>query len=347
MKLWFGPRKDTNVRCHVFTMKQIAYILNAPLHKVSSTVWKFKHPKMRNQVQRSVSAHTLEPEHEAFLTDVKTLRSWISFSLQRRAKLFHRRFPDKVTSASAICKLYKRKKIVFKKVKYSPYISATKQTRINLQLFEALTELLTACDVGANVIFIDEVTFSSHTRQGYTFAPRNQQMVIHKKKLWFPVVAAVGAINQYGELLQVSTFEHSVDRPKFLQFLEALATKTQLREATMLIDNLSLHHSNVVKEWAENAGLRLLFNAPYSSQYNPIEQLWGLAKRNFYRDEMVVEKEMKYCDVETNVIKYISEVPQEKIMNSVNHVLKYCRSYVDSSDETKLREECALLDAVH
>ena len=70
----------------------------------------------------------------------------------------------------------------------------------------------------------------------------------------------------------------------------------------MLIDNLSLHHSYVVKDWAAEAGLRLLYNAPYSSPYNPIEWLWAFAKHVFYRDEMMIEREMKYNDVESRVI---------------------------------------------
>jgi len=115
----------------------------------------------------------------------------------------------------------------------------------------------------------------------------------------------------------------------------------------MFLDNLRLHHGIAVKEWADKEGLRLLFNAPYSSPYNPIEWLWAFSKRKFYRDEMVIEKELKYADVEAYVKKYITEVPKETILKCVEHVLRSSREYLQNCNIDKLREDCAELDAIH
>ena len=62
---------------------------------------------------------------------------------------------------------------------------------------------------------------------------------------------------------------------------------------------------------------------------------------------MVVEKELKYNDVEQLVRKCIEDVPQISILKSITHVLKSGREFVGNCDIEKLRQECAELDALH
>ena len=65
-------------------------------------------------------------------------------------------------------------------------------------------------------IFIDEVTFSCKDRHDRSWSKAGSQQVIRKKDRYFPVVACVGAIDGEGNLLQLSTFEKSVDTFKFI-----------------------------------------------------------------------------------------------------------------------------------
>jgi transposase len=44
------------------------------------------------------------------------------------------------------------------------------------------------------------------------------------------------------------------------------------------------HHTNIVKEFAENIGLEILFIPPTSSPLNPIERIWALFKFQFRRN---------------------------------------------------------------
>jgi transposase len=95
----------------------------------------------------------------------------------------------------------------------------------------------------------------------------------------------------------MSYFEHSVNCDKFMLFLEGLASTTEVKGATLFLDNLRLHHSHRVRDWARENGARLMFNAAYLSPYNPIEFLWGFSKRKFYVDEALVRKGWTYRQV--------------------------------------------------
>jgi transposase len=48
-----------------------------------------------------------------------------------------------------------------------------------------------------------------------------------------------------------------------------------------MLDNLRLHHSKVVIERCRKYNIEIIFNAPYSSEYNPVERLWCYAKNHF------------------------------------------------------------------
>ncbi len=47
------------------------------------------------------------------------------------------------------------------------------------------------------------------------------------------------------------------------------------------MDNLTVHHSRIVKSHMKELGFKAIFNVPYSPQYNPIELVFGLIKRVF------------------------------------------------------------------
>ena len=55
--------------------------------------------------------------------------------------------------------------------------------------------------------------------------------------------------------------------------------KPHLTENQVLIlDNLKVHHSRLLKEWLEENPMRSVLLLPYSPHFNLIEELWALLK---------------------------------------------------------------------
>ena len=272
----------------------------------------------------------LKSHHREFLTSKETLAAWLPYSLRRRVKLFHRHFTELTISISSLLNIYRSAGIKYKKLHYKTYFTPLKLEQIKQSLRECLPQVLSAITQHRTVLFIDEVTFSSKTRKEHTWFLAGAEAVVYKRQLHFPVVACVGAIDQHGSLVQLSTFEKSVNKDKFIQFLEELSQKVDLQEALMFLDNLSVHHSLVVKDWAAAHGLELLFNAPYSSEFNPIELLWAFSKRSFYDDEAVVQASWRYQQVRQQVVQHVEAVPKEHVAKAVAHILKKMRAYLES-----------------
>jgi transposase len=53
------------------------------------------------------------------------------------------------------------------------------------------------------------------------------------------------------------------------------------RHTFIYLDNLRVHHGKLVMEWIKDKPLTFIFAPIYSSEYNPIERLWAMAKRLF------------------------------------------------------------------
>ena len=49
----------------------------------------------------------------------------------------------------------------------------------------------------------------------------------------------------------------------------------------MLVDNLSVHYTDVVTSEAKRRKIELIYNGTYSSEFNPIERLWAWSKQRF------------------------------------------------------------------
>jgi len=97
----------------------------------------------------------------------------------------------------------------------------------------------------------------------------------------------IGALSvQHGLLLtQVFVGSNTVD--SFLPFIKQLKRINPLQKRIVVMDNLSVHHSKIVKEEFDNKWFSCQFLPPQSCELNPIERVWNLIKcqwrKNSYR----------------------------------------------------------------
>ncbi len=92
------------------------------------------------------------------------------------------------------------------------------------------------------------------------------------------ILTILGAIGTRG-MIATMTVEAATDREIFLAYLDEVLCP-QLRPGDVLVmDNLSSHKVNGVRERIEAAGARLLYLPPYSPDLNPIEKAWAKLKQ--------------------------------------------------------------------
>ena len=77
--------------------------------------------------------------------------------------------------------------------------------------------------------------------------------------------------------------EGSTNRAVFETYLEDVLCPTLKRGQVVVMDNLSSHKGERVRELIEGEGCELIYLPPYSPEFNPIEQAFSKLK-NYLRD---------------------------------------------------------------
>ena len=129
---------------------------------------------------------------------------------------------------------------------------------------------------------MDEAVFtSSQISTKSWFLPQSKPILIPRKKLGFKAIAVAAAINMDGNLVALHVVDHSINAYSFAEFLGKVGKYLKRRKAKMLVDNLGVHHTYIAKSAAKKAGVQLVYNGIYSSEFNPIERLWAWSKARF------------------------------------------------------------------
>ena len=142
-------------------------------------------------------------------------------------------------------------------------------------------EILDALEQDFRILFVDECLFSAKVAQRLAYSSSKNNIVISEKMMTATPLALLAAVSVEGGLETSMIFEKSVNSQRFIEFLDKIAMMHQGTKIAILMDNLSVHHSKVVKTHMRELGFKAIFNVPYSPQYNPIELVFGLIKHRF------------------------------------------------------------------
>ena len=143
-------------------------------------------------------------------------------------------------------------------------------------------------------------------------------------------MAVVAAINIKGQVVALHAKESSICTEDFIVFLNQMRRHRKNRKTYVFLDNLSFHHSRVVLERARKNKQEFIFNAAYSSVYNPIERLWAIVKRQFARDLIT---EANYNDkeqIKALVVKSILQASESTLTKHVFACLRLMKIKIES-----------------
>ncbi len=88
------------------------------------------------------------------------------------------------------------------------------------------------------------------------------------------VLTTLGAMSLEG-MVATMTVESATDNDVFEAFLEQVLCPTLQAGDVVVMDNLSVHKVNRVRERIEGAGAHLLYLPPYTPDLNPIQKAWS------------------------------------------------------------------------
>jgi transposase len=128
------------------------------------------------------------------------------------------------------------------------------------------------------LIFLDESGVSTQMTRLYARCAGGARIHESTPDGRWKILTILGAISTRG-MIATMTIEAATDREIFLAYLdEVLCPKLRLGDVVVM-DNLSSHKVQGVRERIEAAGAQLLYLPPYSPDLNPIEKAWAKLKQ--------------------------------------------------------------------
>ena len=76
-------------------------------------------------------------------------------------------------------------------------------------------------------------------------------------------------------------FDKSINAQKFKEFLVNLRHKYPFRKIAIVMDNLQVHKTKAVQKKMRELQLEVIWNVPYSPEYNAIEYVFAMVKKNY------------------------------------------------------------------
>jgi transposase len=131
--------------------------------------------------------------------------------------------------------------------------------------------------VPERLIFIDEAGATTHMTRLCGRAPKGERVVEAVPHGHWQVTSMIGAMRSTGVCAGL-IFEGATDAEAFATFVEKILVPTLKPGDIVVMDNLSSHKSERVRQALAEAQTELWFLPPYSPDLNPIEKMWSKVK---------------------------------------------------------------------
>ncbi len=160
----------------------------------------------------------------------------------------------------------------------------------------------------ANIHWVDETGIRSDCNFGRSYSQKGKTptIITNGKKI---KISLVSSITNQGEM-SFMAYEKTMNSQKFIEFLESLI-KSSKKKVFVISDNLKVHHSKIVKEWANlNKEFIELFYLPsYAPDLNPDEYLNQNLKKIFYSGFPV----RNINQLKRQVLRYMKKSQRSKV----------------------------------
>jgi transposase len=129
-----------------------------------------------------------------------------------------------------------------------------------------------------NLVFVDETGVHLGFTRLYGRAPLGERLYDSEPGNPGQNISLIGGMSIDG-LIATMTIPGSVNTDVFLFYVQEILIPQLWVGAIVLMDNLPVHHAEVIREAIEAAGAKLVFLPPYSPDLSPIELCWSKLKQ--------------------------------------------------------------------
>jgi transposase len=130
------------------------------------------------------------------------------------------------------------------------------------------------------IVSIDETSFGRNVLPPIGYSKKGERLRVKRPKVYIKTQSVLACISNTDSNVIYEQRSGSYDAVAFTNFLRKLTYKPG---TVFLLDNVRFHHTRFVKDLAEKRQWILLYTPPYSPVFNPIEGVFSIVKRHYYK----------------------------------------------------------------
>lgn len=128
-----------------------------------------------------------------------------------------------------------------------------------------------------NLVFVDEMGVLLGLTRTYARSPLGTRVYDFKPFYRGAKITVIGAIS-WQQVLAIMTLNGSMDGNTFKVFVEKCLLPQLWSGAVVVMDNLPAHKVKEIEPLIQSVGASVVYQSPYSPDFNPIEHWWSQLK---------------------------------------------------------------------
>jgi transposase len=170
-----------------------------------------------------------------------------------------------------------------------------------------------------NIISIDEMGLYLNDFPKYGWSKKGIRCEITSKyNVLQKRVSLVIAMNNK-KIIKSELHEQNISGEKYLKFIRELNYKHKGKY--LLMDNAAIHHTKKFKAYVEKKNINIIYNIPYCSEFNPIENV-----NSMIRKEALYNKNKTIMDIENVLIEFKKKDHKKEFQHIYNSAFRRLKS---------------------
>ena len=250
-------------------------------------------------------------EIEKFI--LSSISNFNTFNIKKIKKNINNIFKVSLSKQSIYNVLHKNN-LTYKqtKVKNMPY-SDDKLKNLKSELRDKIKPVFN------NLNSYDEMAIYLNDTPTHGWSIKGTNCIIKTKKSLNKKRYTIGMNININSDIDFTLIEGSLKQDKLINFFNKL-NKNKIKNRSFLMDNASIHKSKKMIKYIKNNNLKVIYNIPYCSEYNPIEYIFSLLRKKLLNEEINNEKD---------IIKIIVKFKKEINKNHVKNIFNKCISDIE------------------
>jgi transposase len=228
--------------------------------------------------KKTISFFKISPEIEKFIKE--KIKEKSIYTSNELSELILKEFKIKI-SLQSVYKILKKNNYVYKKIRRvnNPYT-----IKEQVEQFKKVNETHNLKNIN-NCVSIDEISVieNSLPERGWFLKNESADVKINNPKIISKRYTILMACTNKKHILSFIC-EKGMKKENFLKFIEQVSKLVE-KDSYFLLDNASIHKSKIFKEFILKNKLKVVYNAPYHSETNPIENVFSIFRNKLNRNE--------------------------------------------------------------